>query len=210
MKTHLIWGIAGLSIALLLSILLARWITLPINQLTNSAVALRISGFKGRISDTDENSPREIQLLTQTFQDLTEGFKKSQQENLELNQSLENKIEKATRDLQLANAHLQRIASIDELTELPNRRSLRQKLELTHEKAFSENKSYSLLLCDLDRFKLVNDNYGHHIGDKVLQIFAKKAPRALRESDVMGRWGGEEFLCILNNSTPEGVIIKTD
>jgi len=203
MKTLLIWGIAGLSIALLFAILLARWITLPINQLAKSAVALKISSFKGSISDADINSPREIQQLTHTIQDLTNGFKESQKINHELNQSLESRIEQATKDLKLANAHLERVASIDDLTEMANRRRINQELEYIHETSFSENNQYALLLCDLDRFKLVNDNFGHHIGDRVLQVFSKKAPRELREGDMIGRWGGEEFLCILNDTSPE-------
>lgn len=203
MQTHLYWGIAGLSIALLFAVLLARWITQPINQLAKSAVALKISSFKGSISDADINSPREIQQLTHTIQDLTNGFKESQKVNHELNQSLESRIEQATKDLKLANAHLQRVASVDDLTSLANRRHIQQELESLHEISFSENKNYAVLLCDLDRFKLVNDNFGHHIGDRVLQIFAKKAPRELREGDMIGRWGGEEFLCIIKETTPE-------
>ena len=203
MQTHLYWGIAGLSIALLFAVLLARWITQPINQLAKSAVALKISSFKGSIADADANSPREIQQLTHTIQDLTNGFKESQKINQELNQSLESRIEQATKDLKLANAHLERVASVDDLTELANRRRIQQELEYIHEISFSENNNYALLLCDLDRFKLVNDNFGHHIGDRVLQVFSKKAPRELREGDMIGRWGGEEFLCILKDTTAE-------
>jgi len=210
MKNHLYWGIAGLSIAFSIAILLARWITLPINQLAFSASALKIAGFKGQISDANANAPREILELTHTIQDLTEGFKESQKENLELNESLESRVEQATKELQLANAHLERVASVDELTELPNRRNLQHELEITHELAFSESKTYSLLLCDLDRFKLVNDNFGHHIGDEVLKIFSKKAPKALREGDVIGRWGGEEFLCILKDSSPNDARITAE
>jgi len=203
MRTHLYWGIAGLSIALLFAVLLARWITQPINQLAKSAVALKISSFKGSIADADVNSPREIQQLTHTIQDLTNGFKDSQKVNQELNQSLETRIEQATKDLKLANAHLERVASIDDLTQLANRRRIQQELECIHEVSFAENSKYAILLCDLDRFKLVNDNFGHHIGDRVLQVFSKKAPRELREGDMIGRWGGEEFLCILKDTTPE-------
>lgn len=203
MRTHLYWGGFGLGCALFISLLLARWITHPLNQLANAAVALKRSGFKGNIPNSNRNAPREIQQLTSTIQDLSEGFKTSQQEITNLNRSLETKVQQATRDLQLLNTHLKRAASYDELTDLPNRRSLQMELDMTHDLACAENRVYSVLLCDLDRFKLINDNYGHHVGDEVLKIFAKKAPRELRQGDIIGRWGGEEFLCVLKNANPQ-------
>jgi polar amino acid transport system substrate-binding protein len=58
----------------------------------------------------------------------------------------------------------------------------------------------SLILLDIDYFKLVNDNYGHEVGDKVLQNVAMILKNQLRKTDTLGRWGGEEFLCLLPNT----------
>jgi diguanylate cyclase (GGDEF)-like protein len=62
--------------------------------------------------------------------------------------------------------------------------------------------SMALVLIDLDHFKRVNDTYGHQVGDQVLQAFAQAAQSALRETDIIGRWGGEEFVVLLPDTFP--------
>lgn len=92
---------------------------------------------------------------------------------------------------------LQDLATFDHLTGLLNRRALREILEREHSRTQRRDARYTLLLFDLDRFKLVNDNYGHAVGDRVLIAVAQAARQILREGDWVGRWGGEEFLCFL-------------
>ncbi|MEZ0343698.1 MAG: sensor domain-containing diguanylate cyclase [Caldimicrobium sp.] len=91
----------------------------------------------------------------------------------------------------------------DYLTGLYNRRFLDQILQ--REKAMSDryNIPFSIIILDLDNFKIINDVYGHHTGDKVLVEVAKILKNNLRITDVCGRWGGEEFLIILPNSDME-------
>ncbi|RMF10234.1 MAG: response regulator [Candidatus Neomarinimicrobiota bacterium] len=93
---------------------------------------------------------------------------------------------------------------IDALTELPNRAALQE--EFLRYKAQSQRHEtpLSLAMLDLDHFKQVNDTYGHLIGDQVLQYFSRHLVRSLRKSDFVARWGGEEFVALLHNSTPEG------
>lgn len=89
------------------------------------------------------------------------------------------------------------LASTDALTGLLNRY---QCLTLGKKELVRCNRygrSFSLLIIDIDFFKKVNDVYGHIAGDKVLQVFAKLCPKVLRDSDVIGRFGGEEFIIIL-------------
>jgi diguanylate cyclase (GGDEF)-like protein len=88
-------------------------------------------------------------------------------------------------------------ASHDVLTGLPNRASMQEKLSLLHRSAARERMPYSLLLLDLDHFKAVNDRYGHASGDRVLVQCAYRIDHSLRGQDAVGRWGGEEFLCLL-------------
>jgi diguanylate cyclase (GGDEF)-like protein len=90
---------------------------------------------------------------------------------------------------------LKRIAYRDTLTGVLNRRSILEMSELSIEKY--ENSNFSLLILDLDKFKDINDNFGHAAGDKVLQAFASTVGSELRESDFFGRIGGEEFLISL-------------
>ncbi len=87
--------------------------------------------------------------------------------------------------------------SYDPLTGLPNRDTIQQTLSQLHNKHHETQKSYTILLMDLDRFKLINDNYGHAIGDLLLKKIAGHLKTVIRKRDNIGRWGGEEFLCIL-------------
>lgn len=95
---------------------------------------------------------------------------------------------------------LSEYATFDHLTGLLNRRALAEILEREHVRAERYNRPYSLLFFDLDNFKSINGKYGHSVGDLALQNVARVASRVLREGDWLGRWGGEEFLCILPDS----------
>lgn len=88
-------------------------------------------------------------------------------------------------------------ASHDALTGLPNRSFLEERLENLHRGATAQGTGYSLLLLDLDHFKSVNDRYGHATGDRVLNQTGRRIAHNVRELDTAGRWGGEEFLCLL-------------
>jgi diguanylate cyclase (GGDEF)-like protein len=88
-------------------------------------------------------------------------------------------------------------ASHDALTGLPNRAYLQDRLENLHRSAESQGLVYSLLLLDLDHFKIVNDRFGHATGDRVLAQVGRRIAHNVRELDTLGRWGGEEFLCLL-------------
>ncbi len=89
------------------------------------------------------------------------------------------------------------LAYTDELTGLPNRRYLVDRLGQAVTDAHSRKQPLSVLALDIDRFKQINDRYGHRAGDRVLAEFAKVLRTSSRSTDLMGRWGGEEFLYIL-------------
>ena len=89
------------------------------------------------------------------------------------------------------------LASHDALTGLPNRAAIRERLGMLHDAAGIGVQPYSVLLLDLDHFKIVNDRFGHASGDQVLSEIARHIPAQLRDIDRVGRWGGEEFLCLL-------------
>lgn len=90
-----------------------------------------------------------------------------------------------------------RMANTDFLTRLPNRRRMTELLEQEIERSKRYDRSLSIILFDLDRFKRVNDAHGHDVGDAVLQEVAVMVTRNLRSADHVGRWGGEEFLIIV-------------
>jgi diguanylate cyclase (GGDEF)-like protein len=94
-------------------------------------------------------------------------------------------------------AQLVQLASQDPLTGLPNRRHTLELAMAALEEARSTQKPLTLAVIDMDHFKLINDRCGHATGDHVLKEFARAGREALRESDILGRWGGEEFLLLM-------------
>jgi diguanylate cyclase (GGDEF)-like protein len=93
-------------------------------------------------------------------------------------------------------------ATIDSLTGLPNRRYFDEYVSLLARRRRSEDK-VGVLMIDLDRFKGLNDTYGHAVGDQVLQEVARAIGTTVRDQDVPARFGGEEFAVLLRNPTPE-------
>lgn len=108
--------------------------------------------------------------------------------------------EEANEKLNETNARLQVLARQDALTGVFNRRHLAETLDRNLQTWQRYGMNFSLVIFDIDHFKQINDSYGHHTGDLVLTAVAAKTLAGLREIDVFGRWGGEEFLCILPNT----------
>jgi diguanylate cyclase (GGDEF)-like protein len=101
------------------------------------------------------------------------------------------------RELMAAQEKLQEQATKDFLTHLWNRSSILEILQRELSRAARENRSVGVVLADLDRFKSVNDTYGHFAGDAVLREFSRRMLTCMRPYDAIGRYGGEEFLIIL-------------
>jgi diguanylate cyclase (GGDEF)-like protein len=101
-------------------------------------------------------------------------------------------------------ALVERQALVDGLTGLANRRASSDALKTEAARADRLGTPLSVVLADLDGFKEVNDAHGHAVGDEVLQAFADVLRDTLRDSDVAGRWGGEEFLLLLPGADEEG------
>lgn len=109
--------------------------------------------------------------------------------------------------LQKANQELQRLASLDGLTQVANRRCFDERLQVEWQRLAREQAPLSLILCDVDCFKLYNDTYGHLAGDEALTHVAKAISQAVKRSaDLVARYGGEEFAVILPNTNAAGAI----
>ena len=103
--------------------------------------------------------------------------------------------------LETALAKLQELATRDELTRTHNRRHMTELLRIQQSQHARLGATMTLALIDLDHFKQVNDQHGHAVGDEVLRGFAQVATRHLRAADLLARWGGEEFLVLMPQTT---------
>ncbi|MDC8831464.1 diguanylate cyclase [Alteromonas gilva] len=107
--------------------------------------------------------------------------------------------------LKSANHKLASLSRIDALTGIDNRRECMLALEVECKRLdrISDITTSTLAFLDLDKFKFINDHYGHHIGDKALISFTDRIKSTMRENDVVGRYGGDEFLLLLRDTTTE-------
>ena len=101
------------------------------------------------------------------------------------------------------NLQLEALSKTDQLTGVFNRRHLDAVLISELERHRREGSLFSIILIDVDRFKAINDNHGHQIGDRVLVEMAERILEITRDADTVGRWGGEEFLIICPDVTPQ-------
>ncbi|NEX64342.1 GGDEF domain-containing protein [Noviherbaspirillum galbum] len=98
----------------------------------------------------------------------------------------------------------------DDLTGLYNRRHIKSELEQARLQANAENVPFCLCVIDIDRFKEINDNNGHLAGDTILKEFSKVASNSIRDSDMLGRYGGDEFLLLLKNTDLKGAVMHAE
>ncbi|WP_164084781.1 sensor domain-containing diguanylate cyclase [Alteromonas flava] len=122
-------------------------------------------------------------------------------------QRLENEVQMRTKELERAKTRAEIQANTDELTGVRNRRSFlllaQQRLEL----AVRQHQTCCLLMLDLDHFKQINDTHGHGVGDEVLKQFALTVDTLIRETDVFGRFGGEEFVLLITEPCDAAMLL---
>ena len=140
------------------------------------------------------------EIAAQAFQEGAVGYlPKGSLSQKKLSNIIDVALDKWTR-LQQARADrekLERLATFDSLTGLYNRRAILGKLNELINLAIRYKEDFSLIMLDIDHFKMVNDRYGHLTGDEVLEEIAVLIRRNIRDTDIVGRYGGEEFIIIL-------------
>ena len=105
------------------------------------------------------------------------------------------------------NTKLDNYASFDPLTNLLNRRSTDERLKELFDAHYHDEDAFSIIMCDIDKFKSVNDTYGHDAGDYVLKEVAWILKDTVRDGDIVSRWGGEEFLIIVHSHKANAAIL---
>jgi len=116
---------------------------------------------------------------------------------------LQDELDQKNRELEVANKRLRRLSITDGLTELFNHRHMHELLHDEFERTKRSGEPLALVMLDLDRFKQVNDTYGHPTGDVILYETARILQETAREIDMVGRYGGEEFIAILPDTGEE-------
>lgn len=145
---------------------------------------------------------RKLFIVANSLQERSETFSQTLQLHQEHISGLNHQVEQLQKELDAAKKSSQE----DFLTKLYNKRALQQFLELKEAEYLRHNSEYCIVMFDIDYFKRVNDTYGHEAGDIVLKGFAKILQRSKRTDDIVGRFGGEEFMAILSKNSLDGAL----
>lgn len=120
---------------------------------------------------------------------------------------LRTRLVKQRGELKQAQAQIRMLAIQDELTTLPNRRHMNELIGMERARQQRSGRVMSVAMLDIDHFKRINDSYGHTGGDLVLKTFAQFSRDGLRPTDILARWGGEEFLLLLPETSAEDALL---
>ncbi|GAB4356998.1 MAG: hypothetical protein Kow006_24500 [Gammaproteobacteria bacterium] len=155
----------------------------------------------------------ELGSLAVRFAAMTDSLADSKASLDDLHKHLESKVRERTTELDQLNRllrekneALERLSTTDALTGISNRLALERILEQEIRRAERYNHPLCVILLDVDHFKQINDRWGHQVGDRVLQEVCRVITERLRATDVLGRWGGEEFLIVAPNASPSSAL----
>jgi len=132
------------------------------------------------------------------------------EKEVERREKAENDLKRAYHKLEDVNAMLKKLAVQDQLTGLFNRRVFDEKLNEYSNLSERSGQPLSCLICDLDHFKLINDTYGHQAGDYILSNIAGILAKGIRKSDIITRYGGEEFAALFPNTPLKNVLVLAE
>jgi diguanylate cyclase (GGDEF)-like protein len=191
---HYFYVILGLYVGtmllalILFNLVLNRLVLTPLGHLERAMAHVADGQDPMRL---DYRGAGEVRRLVQHFTQMAASV-------LQARRDLEHKVSERT-------AALDRLTKIDPMTELFNRRGMSERLTTELERARREHSRVGLLWLDVDWFKTINDGYGHAVGDAALRLVALTIQSLIRPYDVAARWGGDEFVVLLQGATPEAL-----
>lgn len=196
-NTVLTWLLVGIVISLLVAYILGQQISKPLNSLVIKSKEIGIRADTFNLGAIPKNSPDEVSELWAALAALVDRLHDSNKEVRKLNYGLSKDIEKATAKLRASNLHLYKMSSLDHLTKIANRRFFEDSLN----KIFKAkpNEHVGIIVIDVDKFKHINDHYGHEAGDLALKHIANIMKENTRGKDIPARLGGDEFVAYIHN-----------
>ncbi len=189
-KVALIILVFGVLLSWLMSGILQRFVAEPLVKLANIVESISLTKNYSERMHVERND--EVGVLIRGFNNMLSAIEDRESELQRHGERLESLVELRTQQLHHR-------ANYDALTRLPNRYLLMEKLHQAVESARRTNRNMALLLVDLDRFKIINDSLGHHVGDELLQALARRLTSISRVDDSVGRLGGDEFVILLGS-----------
>jgi diguanylate cyclase (GGDEF)-like protein len=202
--------------AIAMGVYTSRWITHPILRLSHASQRVAEGEFNATLP---AKGMKELNVMARSFNRMMQEIRQSRRQLQEYSAALEQEVSQRTQELQQeiaervaaqqalqrANHELEKLAYLDGLTQVSNRRQFDKILEQEWNRLAREQAPLSLILCDADFFKSYNDRYGHQAGDDCLRQIARAiGTAAKRPGDLVARYGGEEFVAVLPLTTAEG------
>ncbi len=208
---HSIWRVAWLNLAIVFIVSLvasriAGSFVKPLRGLSQAAKRLS-KGERGVEIDETTFSSEEVNLLTRTFNEMSRGLSRNAQELEESHRAVEvanAELTAKNHELSKVNLVLEQLSITDGLTKLHNHRYFQESISTECKRSLRSRNPLSLILIDIDHFKKWNDRLGHAGGDEMLRRLSEVLNRCVRETDILTRYGGEEFALIAVGTNLEG------
>jgi diguanylate cyclase (GGDEF)-like protein len=210
-------GVLSLALSIILAMIFSRFLSLNFTRRISTVTDRLASIAPDRSVEQVDGQGDELSQLSNAFEQMSQRLENSRKE-IEANQTalrkardeLENRVNERTGELVKANQQLtqevaerrhmeqrlEQLSQTDYLTGILNRRAISRKLEEEQTTVTAAEESFCIILLDLDHFKEINDQYGHAVGDQALRHAVERLRNGIRDSDLLGRWGGEEFIIV--------------
>ncbi|MBM9614771.1 diguanylate cyclase [Desulfobulbus rhabdoformis] len=195
-KTKRIFVIAilvNIIFSVIISYVISNFLSNPLKTLHKSAVCVSNKNYDCKV---DIRTNDEFGFLGKIFNEMIDSIQRNFAKMEDINKNLESIVEDRTRELIEKNNELELLSTTDTLTGLYNRRYIDNKIKNFIKNCDRYNIEFSIIMIDIDKFKLINDNYGHDKGDFVLVGVSGIIKNNIRNVDCAGRWGGEEFVIL--------------
>lgn len=176
-----VYGMTLVGLLILFNLAIRHYVLTPLKQL-DKAMSL-VEGGQDSLQALSQLGTGEIKHLMHRFVDMAQAVSQARRE-------LESKVQERT-------ATLEKLTRIDPMTELLNRRGMLTRLETELQRLQREGGQLGILWLDVDRFKEINDRFGHAAGDRAIKAIGRLIEQTVRAYDAVSRWGGDEFLVLL-------------